>query len=87
MARAVQILLPISEQQQARKIAIKNVRLLNCWLGIATREDLGNTFCSKCKYLGTCRGMYKLFDGAMGMHPSSRARTVMKKFGIESEYL
>lgn len=83
----MQTLLPLAEQEYAVNLARENVRLLNCWLGIATREDLGNTFCVDCEFLPVCKRMYRLFDGAAGMHPSSRARMVMNKFGIESDYL
>lgn len=84
---STQILLPISEQQHAVELARENVRLLNCWLGISTKEDLGNTFCVGCEFLNTCKRLYRLLDGRAGVHPSARARITMEKFGISSEYL
>lgn len=82
-----QEVLPIAEQQEAIDMARENVRLLNCWLGISTREDLGNTFCVGCEFLDVCKRMYRLHGGADGIHPSALAKTVMEKHDIRSEYL
>lgn len=87
VADITQTLLPIAEQQESKRLARDNTRLLNCWLGMATRDDLGKTFCHGCEFLDTCKRLYRLFDGARGMHPSARAREVLIKFGIRSEYL
>lgn len=79
--------LPIAEQEKSRQIAIANLRLLNCWLGIATKETIGNTFCVDCEYLRDCKTLYRYFDGTSGIHPSARARIVMSVHNIESDYL
>jgi hypothetical protein len=83
----VQGLLPIVEQQEAKEIAEDNTRLLNCWLGIATREDIGNTFCIGCEYLNRCQNLYLFFAGSRKMHPASLSRNILTRFGISSDYL
>ena len=82
-----QQLLPIALQEEARAIAIANVRLINCWIGIATKENIGSTFCVDCEYLATCRSLYRIFDGTAKLHPAARAREILRRFGIDSEYL
>jgi len=82
-----QLLLPIAEQEAARKIAVANIRLLNCWLGISTKEFIGSTFCVECEHLESCALLYKMLDRSEKLHPAARAREVIGRFGIESEYL
>ena len=84
---ATQLLLPIAEQDAAREIATKSVRLLNCWLGISTKEVIGSTFCVECEYLHDCYALYMMLDRAEKLHPAARAREVMARFRIESDYL
>jgi len=84
---ATQLLLPIAEQDAAREIAAKSVRLLNCWLGISTKESLGSTFCADCEYLHDCTVLYTILDRAEKLHPAARAREVMNRFSIYSDYL
>lgn len=79
--------LPIAEQEESGRIATENVRLLNCWLGVSTKERIGNTFCVSCEYLGQCKALYRHFDGTRDMHPASLARRIFTMFNIESDYL
>lgn len=87
VASGKQILLPIAEQEQARIIATESLRLLNCWLGVATKESIGSTFCVDCEFLQTCKWLYWFFDKDTGLHPAARARKVIKMYGLDSEYL
>lgn len=87
MDNSKQLLLPIAEQDASREIATNSVRLLNCWLGIATKEKIGTTFCIECDYLGDCKVLYTILDRAEKLHPAARAREVLTRFNIESEYL
>jgi len=80
-------LLPIAEQQEAKELAERNLRLLNCWLGIATREEIGNTFCVECEHLNQCKNLYLFFAGSRMMHPASLARNILNRFDIPSDYL
>lgn len=82
-----QLLLPIAEQEAAKNIAVKNIRLLNCWLGISTKESIGSTFCVGCEFLSQCLALYKMLDRAEKLHPAARAREVIVRFKIESDYL
>jgi len=83
---SVQQLLPIAFQQAAQIFAARNIRFINCWLGIATKEVIGSTFCVECEYLGKCLELYKFFDGSAELHPAARARDIIKRFNIESDY-
>lgn len=84
---ATQSILPIIEQEPSRRIAEENARLLNCWLGIAKKENLGSTFCEDCEYLQVCKSLYSYFDSRAVLHPSARARRVLESFDIDSDYL
>lgn len=84
---ARQLLLPIAEQEASREIAAKSVRLLNCWLGVSTKETIGSTFCVECDYLQECKNLYVILDRAEKLHPAARAREVIARFGLESDYL
>jgi len=84
---SIQLLLPIAEQEAARKITEENVRLINCWLGISTKESIGSTFCVDCEYLGRCNLLYTMLDRAEKLHPAARAREVLIRFRIETDYL
>ena len=84
---ATQLLLPIAEQEAARRIAVKSVRLLNCWLGISTKEAIGSTFCVECEHLRDCYALYLMLDRSEKLHPAARAREVITRFGIDSDYL
>ena len=72
---------------QSGDIVRRNLRLLNCWLGIATREHIGATFCVECEYIEDCKNLYFLLSDNRQLHPASLARRTMNKFSIESEYL
>jgi hypothetical protein len=87
MRRAKQKLLPIREQAASGNIAEDNIRLLNCWLGIATRDHIGKTFCIDCEFLEACKTLYFYLDGTVRMHPAARARRIMRKYDLGSEYL
>ena len=87
VAKGVQILLPIAWQPGSRELAKRNIRLLNCWLGIATREHIGTTFCTDCEYLSSCTALYIWFAERRRMHPASLARKVIRVFEIDSEYM
>ena len=88
MVSAKQMHIPIADQRGARNIAIKKLRLLNCWLGVATKEQIGTTFCVECEYLQECKSLYRFFNtGADIMHPASLSRIILTKFMIDSEYL
>ena len=82
-----QLLLPIAEQEAAKRIAVQNIRLLNCWLGISTKEIIGSTFCVDCEHLESCRLLYKMLDRSEKLHPAARAREVIGRFKIPSDYL
>jgi hypothetical protein len=81
-----QRILPIVEQEPSRAIVEENLRLINCWLGIAMKENIGTTFCADCEYLPICERLYNYFDSRASMHPAFRARRILRSFGIESDY-
>lgn len=77
--------LPIA--QQGEEIARSNIRLLNCWLGIAPGEKLGTRFCIDCEYITTCEKMFTMFAGSRAWRPAQLARKLIRDFDIESEYI
>lgn len=83
--KRTQRVLPIASQ--ARSIAVSNSNLLNCWLGIATKESLGTYFCVGCENLKSCNNIYNLFAGSRRMHPAGLARKILTTFDIASDYL
>lgn len=85
--KATQELLPISEQSVAKDLAIKHQRLIECWIGIATKEEIGSAFCADCYYLPTCKKLYFLFAGTRKIHPATLSKNIMRKFGIPSDFL
>lgn len=83
--KARQIKYPIA--QQVEGVARANVRLLNCWLGIASGEKIGVKFCVGCEYITVCKSMFLMLGGSRNWHPAQLARKVFRDFGIDSEYV
>jgi len=77
--------IPVSEQ--IGPIVHRYKRLLECWLGISTKETIGKTFCIGCKYLDDCEALYTFLAFGDSAHPATLAKNKLIAFGVKSEYL
>lgn len=69
------------------RAAEDNIRLLECWLSIDTKEDIGIGLCLGCQYIGTCKWLYEVLCNSDRSHPAGLAKKIIFAFGIPSRYL